>query len=313
MFSKTNSLEKEFKLNKTKNIIDFIDKNFKNYSLDNIFLIAEHSNSERLDTSAYFTRKDIAYSVVKDLPELKKKKKIRIIEPSVGVGNFLPLLFEKYQDKDEVVLDVCDIDNNSLKILKIILSKIKVPKNFKIKYIHSDFLLLDFETKYDIVVGNPPFGKVSKNKNLLDLYKTKVYNSNTNNIFSFFIEKSLKLGDTIALIVPKSLLNSPEFDKTRKLLKDSYLQKICDYGEKAFKGVKIETISFLCSNSVLLTENIVIESYIKKSYNLKRKSYIFDEKFPSWLIYREIYFDQVAFKMKLGVFDSFNLSQRSGW
>ena len=303
--SQINSLEKEFKLNKTNNIIDFIDKNFKNYSLDNIFLIAEHSNSERLDTSAYFTRKDIAYSVVKDLPELKKKKKIRIIEPSVGVGNFLPLLFEKYQDKDEVVLDVCDIDNNSLKILKIILSKIKVPKNFKIKYIHSDFLLLDFETKYDIVVGNPPFGKVSKNKKLLDLYKTKAYNSNTNNIFSFFIEKSLKLGDTIALIVPKSLLNSPEFDKTRKLLKDSYLQKICDYGEKAFKGVKIETISFLCSNSVLLTENIVIESYIKNSYNLKRKSYIFDEKFPCWLIYREIYFDQVAFKMKLGVFDSF--------
>ena len=71
-------LEKEFELNKTENIIKFIKYNFKKYSLDNIFLIAEHSNSERLQTSAYFTRKDIAYSVIKDLPELKKKKKIRI-------------------------------------------------------------------------------------------------------------------------------------------------------------------------------------------------------------------------------------------
>lgn len=298
-------LGKEYKLNKTNNIIDFIDKNFKNYSLDNIFLIAEHSNSNRLDTSAYFTRKDIAYSVVKDLPELKRKNKIRIIEPSVGVGNFLPLLFKKYQDKDEVILDVCDIDKNSLKILKIILSKIKVPNNFKIKLIHADFLVFDFETKYDIVVGNPPFGKVSKNKNLLDLYKTKAYNSDTNNIFSFFIEKSLKIADTIALIVPKSLLNSPEFNKTRKLLKDSYLQKICDYGEKAFNGVKIETISFLCSSLDVLTENVIIESYIKNSYNSKSKSYIFDEDFPYWLIYREVYFDQVAFKMKLGIFNAF--------
>ena len=204
--SKIKSLEKEFKLNETENIVSFIKENFKNFSLDNIFLIAEHSNSERLKTSAYFTRKDIAYSVIKDLPELKKKKKIRILEPSVGVGNFIPLLFEKYENKDEVILDVCDIDNNSLQILKTILSKIKVPKNFKINYKHTDFLLWNCKTKYDIVVGNPPYGKVTKNKKLLDLYKFKAYNSDTNNIFSFFIEKSLRLGNFISLIVPKSLI-----------------------------------------------------------------------------------------------------------
>lgn len=73
--SQIKSLEEEFKLNETDNIVSFIKTNFKNYSLDNIFLIAEHSNSERLKTSAYFTRKDIAYSVIKDLPELKKKRK----------------------------------------------------------------------------------------------------------------------------------------------------------------------------------------------------------------------------------------------
>ena len=223
--SQIKSLEKEFKLNKTENIVSFIKENFKNFSLDNIFLIAEHSNSERLKTSAYFTRKDIAYSVIKDLPELKKKKKIRILEPSVGVGNFIPLLFEKYENKDEVILDVCDIDNNSLQILKTILSKIKVPKNFKINYKHTDFLLWNCKTKYDIVVGNPPYGKVTKNKKLLDLYKFKAYNSDTNNIFSFFIEKSLRLGNFISLIVPKSLLNAPEFNKTRDIFKKYDMNK----------------------------------------------------------------------------------------
>ncbi|WP_425629050.1 DNA cytosine methyltransferase [Cellulophaga lytica] len=303
--SQIKSLEKEFKLNETENIVSFIKENFKNFSLDNIFLIAEHSNSERLKTSAYFTRKDIAYSVIKDLPELKKKKKIRILEPSVGVGNFIPLLFEKYETKDEVILDVCDIDNNSLQILKTILSKIKVPKNFKINYKNTDFLLWNCKTKYDIVVGNPPYGKVTKNKKLLDLYKFKAYNSDTNNIFSFFIEKSLRLGNFISLIVPKSLLNAPEFNKTRDILKKCDLQKICDYGEKAFKGVKIETVSFLCSSSTSTDDNVIIESYIKKTYDKECKNYIFDDNFPYWLIYRNVSFDKVVSKMKLDIFNSF--------
>ena len=303
--SQIKSLEKEFKLNETNNIVSFIKTNFKNYSLDNIFLIAEHSNSERLKTSAYFTRKDIAYSVIKDLPELKKKKKIRILEPSVGVGNFVPLLFEKYENKDEVILDVCDIDNNSLQILKTILSKITVPKNFKINFKHTDFLLWNCKTKYDIVVGNPPYGKVTKNKELLDLYKFKTQNSDTNNIFSYFIEKSLRLGNFVSLIVPKSLLNAPEFNKTRNVLKSCDLKKICDYGEKAFKGVKIETVSFLCSSSVSKSDKIIIESYIKNSYKEESKDYIFSEKFPYWLIYRDAIFDNVVSKMKLDIFNSF--------
>ncbi|WP_338732008.1 DNA cytosine methyltransferase [Mangrovimonas cancribranchiae] len=303
--SQIKSLEEEFKLNETDNIVSFINTNFKNYSLDNIFLIAEHSNSERLKTSAYFTRKDIAYSVIKDLPELKKKKKIRILEPSVGVGNFIPLLFEKYENKDEVILDVCDIDNNSLQILKTILSKIKVPKNFKINFKHTDFLLWNCKTKYDIVVGNPPYGKVTKNKELLGLYKFKAQNSDTNNIFSFFIEKSLRLGNHVSLIVPKSLLNAPEFNKTRDVLKSCDLKKICDYGEKAFKGVKIETVSFLCSSSVSTSDKVIIESYIKNSYKKESKGYIFSDKFPYWLIYRDASFDNVVSKMKLDIFNSF--------
>lgn len=303
--SQIKSLEEEFKLNETANIVSFIKTNFKNYSLDNIFLIAEHSNSERLKTSAYFTRKDIAYSVIKDLPELKKKKKIRILEPSVGVGNFIPLLFEKYENKDEVILDVCDIDNNSLQILRTILSKIKVPKNFKINFKHTDFLLWNCKTKYDIVVGNPPYGKVTKNKELLNLYKFKAQNSDTNNIFSFFIEKSLRLGNYVSLIVPKSLLNAPEFNKTRDVLKSCDLKKICDYGEKAFKGVKIETVSFLCSSSVSTSDKVIIESYIKNSYKEESKDYIFSDDFPYWLIYRDTSFDNVVSKMKLDIFNSF--------
>ncbi len=299
-----NQLEKEFNLSQKDNLIQFIENEFSNYSLEDIFLIAEHLNSQRQKTSAFFTRKDIAFSVVKDLPELKKKKKIRILEPSVGVGNFIPLLFDKYKNKETVIIDVCDIDNNSLEILKIILKKIKTPKNFKINFKNIDFLLWNCNNKYDVVVGNPPYGKVAKNKELLEQYKLNALNTDTNNIFSFFIEKSLKLGKYVSLIVPKSLLNSPEFNKTRLILENSNLSKICDYGEKAFKDVKIETISFLCSNSKI-EDNIIIESYIKNTYKIEEKSYIFSKEFPYWLIYRNKNFDQTVAKMKLDIFHSF--------
>ncbi len=300
------SIIEENKLNITENLILFIKENFNNLSLENIFLIAEFSNSERQKTSAYFTRKDIAFSVIKDLPELKKKKKIRILEPSVGVGNFIPQLIEKYKDKEEIVIDVCDIDNNSLRVLKTILEKIKVPKNFKINLKNVDFLLWNTKLKYDLVVGNPPYKKLTKNKELLDRYRFGLQNTDTNNLFSFFIEKSIRLGNYISLIVPKSLLNSPEFNKTRKLINSHNLEKICDYGEKAFKGVKIETVSFLVNTiKTEKSDNIKIESYINKKYSLKSKIYILSNDFPYWLIYRSENFDKIASKMKLDIFQSF--------
>jgi DNA (cytosine-5)-methyltransferase 1 len=304
--SEINSIVIENELNITDNLINFIKENFNNLSLENIFLIAEFSNSERQKTSAYFTRKDIAFTVIKDLPELKKKKKIRILEPSVGVGNFIPQLIEKYKDKEEIVIDVCDIDNNSLRVLKTILEKIKVPENFKINMKNIDFLLWNTKVKYDLVVGNPPYKKLTKNKELLERYKFGLQNTDTNNLFSFFIEKSIRLGNYISLIVPKSLLNSPEFNKTRELINSYNLEKICDYGEKAFKGVKIETVSFLV-NTIETEKNdiIKIESYIGKNYSLKSKKYILSNDFPYWLIYRSDTFDKIASKMKLDIFQSF--------
>ena len=304
--SEISSLVTENKLNITDNLINFIKDNFTEISLENIFLISEFSNSERQKTSAYFTRKDIAFTVIKDLPELKKKKKIRILEPSVGVGNFIPQLIEKYREKEEVIIDVCDIDNNSLRVLKTILENIKVPKNFKINLKNIDFLLWNTRLKYDLVVGNPPYKKLTKNKELLERYKFGLQNTDTNNLFSFFIEKSIRLGNYISLIVPKSLLNSPEFNKTRELINSHNLEKICDYGEKAFKSVKIETISFLINTIEKEKSDIIkLESYIDKKYSLKSKKYILSNDFPYWLIYRSDKFDKIASKMKLDIFQSF--------
>lgn len=166
------------------------------------------------------------------------------------------------------------------------------------------FLLYQFNKKYDIVVGNPPYKKLTKEKELLSLYKSESYNKDTNNIFSFFIEKAMRIGNIVSLVVPKSLINAPEFNTTRLLMKEKRLSHIIDFGEKGFKGVKIETICFILDTRKK-PKNTIVESYITNSVDEHQQTYLMDDKFPYWLIYRNDEFDKVANKMDFNVFKAY--------
>ena len=278
-------------------------KTHKDMGFVRLTKIAEYANCARSETAAYYTRQDICYSVVKKLPDFPDSKVLHILEPATGVGNFLPCLFYKYANVEELHIDVIDINPESIELLKNILQSIPIPENVRINYINKDTLLESFPKRYDIVVGNPPFMKV-KDKSLLKRYKQSVTNTDTNNIFSFFIEKALQLGDVVSLIVPKSLINAPEFNKSRQLLNGYAITHIVDFGEKAFKGVKIETIAFTINQKVK-KQTTSIESYITNTVEVKPQQYITDSSFPYWLIYRNQDFDNVAKKMTLGIFKAF--------
>lgn len=291
------------KLGDIDTIINYI-RNNNDLGFANLSKVAEYANVLREDNEAFYTRPNICYTVVKNLPDASYFKSLRILEPSVGVGNFLPCIIEKYKSVKEVVIDICDIDSKSIDIVRELLTLVKIPRNIKINYIVTDFLLHDFLYHYDIVIGNPPYKKLTGSKQLLDKYKCQSENKNTNNLFSFFIEKALRCGDYVSLIVPKSLISAPEFNVTRKFMEKYNIMNIVDFGEKAFKGVKIETISFLV-NTTSMPNRTTVESYITNSTCDYAQNYITDNHFPYWLIYRDKKFDIVASKMRLGVFKAF--------
>lgn len=299
---KINAIIEDYNLVKHANLINFIDKNPLCLSLNSLSRIAELSNTKRTDNAAYFTSKSLITEIMKNLPE-SNKNIIRILEPSVGVGNFLPIIIKKFEEKS-LIIDVVDIDNDSLEITKKLLNRYNFNNKVIINYIHDDFLLHKFDINYDYIIGNPPFLKMKSTDKLLSIYRENAINKETTNICSFFLDKAVNISDYVALVFPKFLLNTPEFKKSRQYLSKKAVDCIIDFGENGFPGVLVETISIFINN-LAKPNRTYIQSYTKKIKIKQKQNYIFDKQFPYWIIYRNQKFDEVCAKLDLDVFSVF--------
>lgn len=288
--------------NNTEELIEFINKNPLNLPISALSRIAELSNTKRTDNATFFTSKSLITEMMKNLPVIEKKK-VKILEPSVGVGNFIPLIIEKFKDKD-VELDLVDIDADNMEVLNAILGKYNIPENIKIRYIVDDFLLHSFEEMYDYVIGNLPFFKMKSSDKLLSKYKEAAINKETTNICSFFLDKAELIGNYVMLVFPKFLLNTPEFEETRTYISKKAVECIIDFGEKGFPGVLIETIAIFINNMAKPNKTRVF-SYPRQIRLLQKQKYILDNKLPYWIIYRNEKFDEELKKLKFDVFTVF--------
>lgn len=287
------------------NLKEFISKNKNKLSFTTLSKIAELSNAERNNEEAFYTNKFLLNYIYDELPTINKKE-IHVLEPSVGVGNFIPYIISKYGYTENLIIDVVDVNDFSLGILKELLKIINVPSNVKINFIHDDFLIHNFNTHYDVVTGNPPFQKLSNRNSKLKQYKNSNYciNDESNNTASFFIEKALSISDNVVFVMPKFLLNTIEYKKTRNYISKLNVKSIIDFGEKGFEGVLIETICInICTTS---KSNITKVCSLPENISLlQRQSYIFNKKLPYWIIYRNKEFDMVFDKMVFNIFDVF--------
>ena len=250
-----------------------------------------------------FTNKTLISEIVSELPKFTNDT-IHILEPSVGAGNFIPLVARKYENVRNIFIDVVDIDEDSLRILRSLLCHVSFTHNVVVNYIHDDFLKLEIGKNYDIVVGNPPFDKLSGKNKLLKEYKKNVYNKATNNVASFFLEKALSVGSYVALVMPKFFLNTPEFALTREIVEKKKVDAILDFGEKGFTGVLVETIA-LCIDTREKPSKTRVFSLTEGTRIDQKQKYITDKNFPYWIIYRDELFDAVTSKIQFDVFDVF--------
>lgn len=296
-----NKTIEEYSLDDAEKLIDFILNNPLNLGSASLARIAELTNSKRENNAAYYTNKFIVNEIYKQLPDFEKDE-INVLEPSVGVGNFLPFIFKKYEGIKKVNIDVVDIDKKNLQILQLLLQKQRIPSNVKMNFIHADTLLYHFKKRYDLVIGNPPFSKL-KAKEAAKYLKNNV-NKNTTNTFEFFLEKALSIADYVAMIMPKAVLNTPEFSVTREILSEKKIDCIQDYGENGFKGVLVETICMFI-DTLGQPKDTRVESITLKKSIIQKQKYITDKAYPYWIIYRDNFFDSISNRLDFDKFTVF--------
>lgn len=296
-----NKAIEEFRLEDADELKSFITGNPLNLGSATLARIAELTNSKRENNAAYYTNKFIINEIFKQLPDFEKGE-VNVLEPSAGVGNFLPFIFKRYESVKRVNIDVVDIDEKNLQILKLLMQKQEIPGNVSINYILADTLLHKFEKRYDLVIGNPPFSKL-KAKTAAEYLKNNI-NKDTTNTFEFFLEKAMLISDYVVMITPKALLNTPEFISTRELLASKRIDCIQDYGENGFKGVLVETTGLFIDTTGQPRDTLVESLTLKKSITQKQK-YITDKAYPYWIIYRDDFFDRISRKLAFDVFTVF--------
>ena len=298
-----NKIITDYCLDDTNKLNSFLTQNELNLNIASLMRIAELCNANRDKDAAFYTNKFIVNEIMESLPTFSKEE-IRIIEPSVGAGSFLPFLFKKYADVPRVMLDVVDINATSLENLKIILSKIEIPKNFEVNFYCNDFLTFEMPYYYDLAIGNPPYSKLKKVTPIIAKHLRKNINQQTKNLSALFLEKCIRWSSCVALVLNKTILSTEEFSPTRELLRKIRIEAIIDFGRYGFTGLSIETMCLIISPRR--------KPQITRIYNMKfnmrqekKQDYITDNSYPYFIIYRDEQFDVVANKLTFDVFDVF--------
>ncbi|MFN3393152.1 MAG: Eco57I restriction-modification methylase domain-containing protein [Candidatus Thermochlorobacter sp.] len=201
--------------------------------------IAASDLSFRKDFGIFFTPAwvvDFMISLICD--EKFRRQPLSILEPACGTMQFLQGLKR----------NKAPLYNKAQKTGVEINKSVYAPlREDEIKIVFADFLLWEPGQKFDIILGNPPYGIPSLSKH----YAIKVDDTTKAtykqlfstwygkyNIYGAFIEKSIELlkeqGELI-FITPASFLFLDEFKKLREFLARYGKTRIIYLGEKVFK------------------------------------------------------------------------------
>jgi type I restriction-modification system DNA methylase subunit len=135
-----------------------------------------------------------------------------VLEPSCGSGEYITALHNRFP-----YLDITGIEYN-----ETIYESIIQLNNDNIKIINMDYLLYNTNTKYDLIIGNPPY-YVMKKQNVNKCYHN--YFEGRPNIFILFIIKSIQLlndNGILSFVLPNNFLNCLYYDKTRKYIANHF-------------------------------------------------------------------------------------------
>lgn len=144
-------------------------------------------------SSAYYTPKEIV-SFIYEYLKILGFKGGQILEPSVGNGVFIEHMPEELKNTSEIT--AIEIDSVTSKIFKSLYPAVEL--------YNIGFENFDPENKFDLIIGNPPYGSNKiEDKNHLDLKEHCIHH--------YFVAKSMRLLKTdgiLAMVLPSYFLDN---------------------------------------------------------------------------------------------------------
>lgn len=205
---------------------------------------------------------------------VEKWQELKILEPGCGFCDFLTRIHAKHPYNEFVGIEV------NRQIYDIVVSLYP-----QFRLVFSDFLLWDTDEKYDIVIGNPPYGIIGDKTHypihILNEKKSSYKKLSATwfgkyNIYGAFIEKALhmlKNGGKLIYIVPATFMILDDFKMLRRFLAASGRLKVFYLGPKIFKGKTVSTAILVVTKGLKGIElyevqqlRNIIKCYEKDSY-----------------------------------------------
>ncbi|GAB4450695.1 MAG: TaqI-like C-terminal specificity domain-containing protein [Bacteroidia bacterium] len=205
--------------------------------IDNVTQVIE---PVKKDFGIFFTPNWIVDLMVNLIDETKfsNKKNIAILEPACGLTQFLTGI---KRNKPKLYIRAKKF---GVEINKDIYENLT---NKESEIIYADYLLWQTEQKFDIIIGNPPYGipSLSEHYTIKVNHETKnLYKKNFStwygkyNVYGAFIEKSIQLlkeNGELIFITPATFTFLDEFKKLREFLAKNGDTEIIYMGEEVFK------------------------------------------------------------------------------
>jgi len=197
-------------------------------------------------------------SILQHLGENKSSIKY-ILEPSCGTCEIVNFCDNVYND---VMIDAIEFNDKIFDSIK--------NQSFKntVSIIKSNFLNFNPTKEYDLVIGNPPYF-VCKKSDIPNEYHKFIYGRP--NIFGAFIVHSLSMlkpGGLLALVIPKSFLNSLYYSRIRNYIKETCsIVKIEDYSDlNDFIDTEQTTFGLIIKKNTI-TLNVITECNYSLLFN----------------------------------------------
>ena len=210
------------------------------------------SSRQKKRGGSYYTPSKIVSYMVDDLSNDLILDNKSIIDPCCGSGNFLIELLKRGHSIEN--LYGMDIDPTSVFLTRVSLFLMSLPNgNFLSEIVNNISLknslsLKNSPRKYDICIGNPPWGAELDEKSIkIAKNNFEVFSKRGMESFSLFIELAIDLvfdSGIVSYIVPETLLSVGAHTAVRRSMMEELELSSLKFWGNAFEGVLAPAVSF---------------------------------------------------------------------